>query len=136
MRGVSPQQATIEELGITYDQSSQWQSLADVPEEDFEAALAGPAKPTMNGIVQAHKQQKKKKQAPPDKDVPKLHPHGLWLWGRLRDFDRNVTDQLQKLKPYEKTLIRNEGLHDNPQGINLISESGLYMLILVRRLEP
>jgi hypothetical protein len=31
--------------GISYDQSSRWQALADVPEDQFEEALAGPDMP-------------------------------------------------------------------------------------------
>jgi hypothetical protein len=31
------------DLGITRDQSSKWQKLADVPKDDFEAALRGEA---------------------------------------------------------------------------------------------
>jgi hypothetical protein len=44
---------TLSELGITKNQSSQWQKLATVPEPQFEAALAGPDKPTTNGIINA-----------------------------------------------------------------------------------
>jgi hypothetical protein len=36
--------ATLSELGITRDQSSQWQKLADIPDEEFEAALRQPGR--------------------------------------------------------------------------------------------
>jgi hypothetical protein len=42
---------TLKDLGISKKQSSRWQQLADVPEEQFEAALAGPEKPSTSGII-------------------------------------------------------------------------------------
>lgn len=72
----------LSDLGVSEKQSSQWQQLAAVPVEQFEAALAAPAKPSTNGIIG-------KKQEP-------MNPNALWLWGRLRDFERNgilQTDQ-------------------------------------------
>src|SRR4051794_10269517 len=41
-------------LGISYDQSSKWQQFADVPEDDFEAGLAGPDKPAKPGVARLH----------------------------------------------------------------------------------
>jgi len=65
---------TLKELGITKNQSSRWQALAGVPQEDFEAALGGDEKPSTSGIIAKPKQM-------PDTS--------LWLWGRLRDFERD-----------------------------------------------
>jgi hypothetical protein len=42
---------TLSDLGITRDQSSQWQQLADVPDEEFERALAEPEKPSASRII-------------------------------------------------------------------------------------
>jgi hypothetical protein len=42
---------TLSQLGISRDQSVQWQKLADIPEEQFEAALAGPGRPSTAGIL-------------------------------------------------------------------------------------
>ncbi len=41
----SPRVTTLKELGITKNQSSRWQALGRIPQEDFEAALAGDKKP-------------------------------------------------------------------------------------------
>jgi hypothetical protein len=72
---------TIAELGITKDQSSQWQGLAEVPEKEFEELIAAPGpKPTTQGILNA-----RKLQAAP---TPALDADALWLWGRLCDFER------------------------------------------------
>jgi hypothetical protein len=76
----------LSDLGISHDQSSQWQRLAAVPQPEFEAALAGPEKPTTNGIIHA---------AFPPKPKP-VSSEALWLWGRLRDFE---ADGLLDMEP-------------------------------------
>jgi hypothetical protein len=38
--------ATLSDLGISRDQSSKWQQLVDVPEDQFEAAVAAPKNPS------------------------------------------------------------------------------------------
>ena len=59
---------TLKALGVSPDQSSRWQGLAEVPEEEFEAALAGKKKPTTKGIIAKPR---------------KMPATSLWLWGRL-----------------------------------------------------
>jgi hypothetical protein len=81
--GVVPIGSKKDELhkaGVSQDQAKQWEKLAAVPDQDFEAALADrTAKPTTNGVIRANM-------------APKRNPvstEALWLWGRLRDFERD-----------------------------------------------
>lgn len=69
---------TLSDLGITRDQSSKWQRLAAVDETEFESALADPSeKPTTAGIIRKA-----------NGSSGHMHEGALWLWGRLRDFER------------------------------------------------
>lgn len=76
------EEAKLSDLGITRDQSSKWQALAEVPEEQFEQALRDPVtKPSTARLISK------------PKDQPKIDPMALWVWGRLRDFEADrVTD--------------------------------------------
>jgi hypothetical protein len=77
---------TIKDFGITHVQSAQWQKLADVPEEEFEAEIANPvALPSAAIIIAAH-EARNRPEAPPSKPVDS---RALWLWGRLLDFKRD-----------------------------------------------
>jgi hypothetical protein len=71
----------IAEHNISEKQARQWQQLADVPEDQFEAALTDADKPTTNGILSSAKQ-------PDNEKVTPVSNNALWLWGRLRDFQR------------------------------------------------
>lgn len=73
-------EARRKELGISEKQDRQWQGLAQVPEEQFEAALAGPEMPTTSGILAS---------AQGEKPQVVRDERALWLWGRLQDFERD-----------------------------------------------
>jgi hypothetical protein len=68
----------ISALGVSAKQAENWQKLAAVPEETFEQELAQQERPTTSGIIRA---------AEPPKTNP-VRPDALWLWGTLRDFER------------------------------------------------
>jgi hypothetical protein len=73
----------LSDLGITHNQSSQWQKLAAVPEDLFEAALVEPGSPpSTTGIIARYDAVTR----PP---APAMNNYeALWLWGRLLDFER------------------------------------------------
>lgn len=72
----------LSDLGITKDQSSKWQQLANVPEAEFEKAVKGDGpKPSTEGIINANILK--------ENPQPRIDPIALWLWGRLRDFERD-----------------------------------------------
>lgn len=69
------------DLGISKQQSSDWQKLAAVPSELFEQALAEP-NPSTAGIITRH-------EVATRGPVPAMDNHkALFVWGRLLDFER------------------------------------------------
>lgn len=67
---------SLKSAGISSQTASRWQALARVPQQEFEAALRDPIKPTLTGIVK------------PKNVVKQMDDDALWIWGRLRDFER------------------------------------------------
>jgi len=74
---------TLSDLNISRDQSSQWQRLAAIPAERFEADLADTMwRPTTSGLLE--RQDARERGPLPDM---RMDDHSLWLWGRLGDFE-------------------------------------------------
>jgi hypothetical protein len=70
----------LSDLGISKNQSSQWQKLGALPQRDFDLAIGESVKPpTTKGILRSVE--------PPRQRV--AAPDALWLWGRLLDFERD-----------------------------------------------
>jgi hypothetical protein len=81
---VSPR-STLSDLGITRDQSSQWQRLGRMTDEEFEGALGRNDKPpTTKGLLRSNENGEDEEQPP-----QRLHVRGenLWVWGTLYDFE-------------------------------------------------
>ncbi len=73
-REPSAYQQAKQEANISETQAHRWQKLAEMPRVDFENRLQDPlVRPTTSGLLA------KPRQAPDE---------SLWLWGRLRDFER------------------------------------------------
>lgn len=73
----SPYATALADTGMSRQTAHRYQQLADMPRGDFEAALAGPEKPSTSGIIRAFREPQK----------PRVSDEALWLWGRLRDFE-------------------------------------------------
>jgi hypothetical protein len=70
----------LHKAGVSPKQAEKWEKLAAVPQPEFEAALADrTTKPTTNGIIRASMAPKRNQ----------VSTEALWLWGRLRDFERD-----------------------------------------------
>jgi len=69
--------AALDATGMTRQTAHRYQALADVPEDIFNAALRGPDRATARGILRDVA-----------KPQPRVSREALWLWGRLKDFER------------------------------------------------
>ncbi len=78
-KGRPPGDPGLADLGVSKKAAKNWRKLGAVAQEAFDAALKQADKPTTNGIIKAT-------------TAPKTNPVGddaLWLWGRLKDFERD-----------------------------------------------
>jgi hypothetical protein len=78
---------TLDQIGITRDQSSNWQKLAAIPEAEFEKKLKEPALSTESVLAKERRQALIEVQA----TLPggKVDDDSLWVWGRLTDWERS-----------------------------------------------
>lgn len=109
-RGATPSHAAsaskpLAELGISHTQSSRWQKLAEVPEDEFEAIITAPGpKPTTAGIIAAHAEPKPKQ----------VDDRALWLWGRLEQIVRegllavDPDELMETMLPHMQVTVREQ----------------------------
>jgi hypothetical protein len=77
--GASPYRQAIDQAQIPERTAQRYQALANVPAQVFEEALRDPVvKPTTAALI-------RQARAP----EPQMPDDVLWLWGRIRDFERN-----------------------------------------------
>lgn len=124
----SPYAAALAEQGMSRQAAHRFQSLADIPARDFEAALRGPEKPSTSGLLK-HAEARRKTHAPAP--TPAVSDDALWLWGRLRDFENrgylggrttsalsSMTDAMRadvlRLAPLVGTFLSELELHHEP----------------------
>lgn len=75
----SPYSKALADTGMSRQTASRYQALANVPQPVFEEALRDPEiKPTTTRLIQQAR-------AP----QPKMPDDSLWIWGRLRDLERD-----------------------------------------------
>jgi|SRR5580692_9895508 hypothetical protein len=89
---LDPQPGTLHALGISHNQSSQWQQLANVPQETFEAAIADTDEPLSAGrIIERHDAATQPAPVPAE-PVEKVDKRAIHLWGTLRDTVDDLED--------------------------------------------
>lgn len=78
----SPYAAALLDTGISRQTAHRFQALANVPQKVFDKALSEPDRPSAAKVLARAKIDEA---ASPQ---PKVSDEALWLWGRLRDFER------------------------------------------------
>lgn len=86
-RGPSPYAAALADQGMSRQQASRYQALANIPAPVFEQALSGPEKATTAGMLKQAQGARAQVRDPAPK--PRVSDAALWLWGTLRDFEND-----------------------------------------------
>ena len=79
-KGPSPYAATLAQQGISRQTAHKYQSLAAMPQADFDRALSGPEKPTTAAVL---RHADARRQAHNPAPAPRVSDDALWIWGRL-----------------------------------------------------
>jgi hypothetical protein len=75
----SPYARALADTGVSIQAASRYQALARVPKTVFDEAILDPqAKPTIRSLIQKVRDPQ-----------PKMPDDSLWIWGRMRDFERD-----------------------------------------------
>lgn len=79
-RVASPYSETLSRTGLSKQTASRWQQLADIPEKDFEQALADPSsKPSTTRLIKQIRD-----------PVPQLEAQSLRVWGLCTEYEREL----------------------------------------------
>ncbi|WP_152563185.1 hypothetical protein [Caballeronia zhejiangensis] len=85
---------TLREKGISKDQGSDWQKLATLPEQTFEAALADQKQPpTTTSLVKLATQAGPRYSVTAMDGSTSMNPMSLWVWDLVRGFERKCLAQ-------------------------------------------
>jgi hypothetical protein len=103
---ISPYRSALESAQIAERAAQRYQAVANIPADIFEAALCDPDKPTTAGVL-AKVEAWRTVQEVRD-PVPELPTDVLWLWGRMRDLERDGyfnKDAKALLGPMSATML-------------------------------
>jgi len=112
---------SLKKLGITRDQSSKYQQLAQIPLQSFEAALADTAvMPSTEGLLSHSKGETLQ-------SMPAMNTRALWVWGRLKGFE---DEGILRESAEELFSLMNETMQEDVQRLTPLVVHWLRELLL------